>query len=320
MEVINSFFSNIKDKLTNPYFGTLILVLIIHHWELIFGIFNFDEGFTLDKKLDFVQNYIAINITWKSFLWDALQALLYMFVGYLIIVLTRSIVLFIEYWLMPLITGKIVNKNVVRKTEYDEVVKEREKYFDQYEEQRNYVRNFSKTIDEQTEQIKQKDENLLEQTDRISETIRKLDSTKTELESSINSNNEKSKQINSQKNSIESLEKERDIYLEKVNGYESLYFDKKNVNFYSSANNFPPEVLTKVKELKNDKKWDAFLGLGRFFDTGGTIGGELMTEMINRGLAFERGKREGLTPIGKIIYRYHQVFNTDLNERLLLLK
>lgn len=319
MEVVNSFFSNIKDKLTNPYFGTLIIVLIIHHWELIFGVFNFDEGFTLDKKLEFVQKYILNNITWKSFLWDALQALVYMFVGYLIVVLTRSIVLFIEFGLMPFITGKIVNKNVVRRTEYDEVVKEREQYFDQYEEQRNYVRNFSKTIDEQTEQIKQKDENLLKQTNTISETIKKLDSTKQELESSKNENGKKSLQLDHLKSTIESLQKENSNYLEKVNGYEDLYFNEKSKNFYSSVNKFPPEILSKVQELKNDDKWKAFLHLGQFFETGGSIGGELMTEMIKRDLAFEREKREDLTPLGKIIYRYNKVFE-DYDERLLLLR
>lgn len=320
MEVVNSFFSNIKDKLTNPYFGTLIIVLIIHHWELIFGVFNFDEGFNLDKKLEFVKNYIVYNITWKSFLWDALQALLYMLIGYLIVVLTRSIVLFIEFGLMPFITGKIVNKNVVRRTEYDEVVKEREQYFDQYEEQRNYVRNFSKTIDEQTEQLKQKDENLLKQTNTISQTIAQLDSTKNELESSKNENSKKRLQIDGLKNSIESLEKENSNYLEKVKEYEHLYFNEKNKKFYSTIDKFPPEILNKVQELKNDGKWKAFLHLGQFFETGGSLGGELLTEMIKRGLAFERGKQEDLTPIGKIIYRYNKVFEQDFDERLLLLR
>lgn len=308
MEVVNSFFSNIKDKLTNPYFGTLIIVLIIHHWELIFGVFNFDEGFTLDKKIEFVKNYIVNNINWKSFLWDALQALTYMFIGYLIVILTRSIVLFIEFGLMPFITGKIVNKNVVRRTEYDEVVKEREQYFDQYEEQRNYVRNFSKTIDEQTEQLKQKDENLLKQTNTISETIAKLDFTKKELESFKNENSNKSSQIDSLKSSIEYLEKENENYLEKVKGYEHLYFNEKNKKFYSTIDKFPPEILDKVQELKNDNKWNTFLHLGQFYETGGTIGGESLTEMIKRGLAFEREMREDLTPIGKIIYHYKKVF------------
>lgn len=319
MEVVNSFFSNIKDKLTNPYFGTLVIVLIIHHWELIFGIFNFDEGFTLDKKLEFVKNYILNNITWKSFLWDALQALIYMFIGYLIVVLTRSIVLFIEFTLMPFVTRKIVNKNVVRKTEYDEIVKEREEYFDQYEEQRNFVRNFSKTIDEQTEQIKQKDKNLLIQTNTISETITTLDSTKDKLESSKNEINKKNLQIDNLKSSIESLEKENGNYLEKVKGYEHLYFNEKSAKFYSSIDKFPLEILNKVEELKKDAVWNDFLKLGQFFEEGGSIGGLLFDEMIKRGLAFERERRKDLTPIGKIIYRYNKVFEDDFNKRFLLL-
>lgn len=320
MEVINSFFSNIKDKLTNPYFGTLILVLIIHHWELIFGIFNFDENFTLNKKLEFVENYITNNITWISFLLDALYALFYMLVGYLIVVLTRSIVISVEFSLMPFITGKIVNKNVVRRTEYDEAVKEREQYFDQYEEQRNYVRNFSKTIDEQTKQIKQKDENLLKQTNTISETIGTLDSTRKSLESIKDLNSEKSKQIEQLKNAIESLEKENDNYLEKVKGYEHLYFSGKSQNFYSTPDKFPPEILIKVKELKNDDKWKSFIYVGGYFEYGGTVGGEIINEMIEKGLVFERNKRKDLSPIGKIIFRYNKVFTDHLDEELILLK
>lgn len=319
MEVINSFFSNIKDKLSNPYFGTLIIVLIIHHWELIFGVFNFDKVFTLDKKLEFVQKYIVNNITWKSFLWDAVQALLYMFVGYLIVVLTRSIVMFIEFGLMPFITGKIVNKNVVRRIEYDKAVREREQYFDQYEEQRNYVRNFSKTIDEQTEQIKQKDKNLLEQTNTISETISELDSLKLELKSSENKRYNKSQQIDQFRKSIENLEEENRNYKEKIKVYENLYFDKKNSEFYSTINKFPPEIMNKVNELKNDNKWNDFLHFGHFFENGGSIDDELLSEMVERGLAFKREDREYFTPIGQIIYRYSQVFKNDFDKRRLLL-
>lgn len=54
MDAINSFFSNIKDKLTNPFFGTLIIVLIFQHWELWFAVFNFDEDCTLTDRLYFM--------------------------------------------------------------------------------------------------------------------------------------------------------------------------------------------------------------------------------------------------------------------------
>lgn len=312
MEVINSFFSNIKGKLTNPFFGTLILVLIIHHWQLWYVVFNFDSDCTLDDKLFFIKNYISINLTLKSFTWDIVQSIFYMFLGYLMIVATRSLVLWVEFWLMPYITGKIVNKNVVRKSEYDDVVKEREQYFDQYEEQRKNVRLFSKTIDEQTEQIKQKDQDLLIQSETISTTVRELDLTKQKLEKSQSENDDKTAKIKQLNSSLEQLQKDYDFKLEKLEKYEHLFFDEENKPFYSSIEKFPPEVLNKVSELKAEKKWARFISLGSFFENGGSIGGEVLTEMIEKGVAFERGSHEDLTPLGRIIWRYRKVFGAEI--------
>lgn len=309
MEVINSFFSNIKDKLTNPYFGTLILVLICHHWELIYTLFNFDEKLTLNQKLTSIKTYISTNITCTDLLCNAFWALVFMLSGYLIIVITRSIVLWVEFWIMPFITGKIINKNVVQKNEFDKVVKEREEYFDQYEEQRKNVRTFSKTIDEQTEQIKQKDKDLLEQSKTISSSVKKLDITKRKFELTIAENTRKDKKINELNTTIKELQKKYDIKSEKLEKFEHLFFDKENIEFYSSLDQFPPEIISKVDELKKKNKWESFLQLGHFFERGGSIGGELLTEMIKMGLAFERDTREDLTPVGKIIYRYNKILN-----------
>lgn len=307
MEVINSFFKNVKDKLTNPYFGTLILVLLFHHWELIYSIFNFDEKLNLDAKLKSIKKYISTNITFESVMYDALWALILMLAGYLIIVITRSIILWVEFWLMPFITGKIINKNVVKKEEYDNVVKEREEYFDQYEEQRENVRTFSKTIDEQTEQIKEKDKTLLEQTKTISTTVKELESTKSKLERSLNDASSKANKIESLNNSLAENQKYKDYAIDKANKFEHLYFGKENQDFYSSIDKFPPEVITKLKELEKDNKLKAFIQVGQFYEHGGTMGGEIITEMINRELVFDRGSREDLTPVGKIIYRYRKV-------------
>lgn len=310
MEVINSFFSNIKDKITNPFFGTLILVLIIHHWQLWYAVFNFDSDCNLDDKLIFIKNYISINITLKSFLWDLGQSVFYMFLGYLIIVATRSLVLWIEFLLMPYITGKIVNKNVVRKSEYDDVVKEREQYFDQYEEQRKNVRSFSKTIDEQTLQIKQKDHDLLNQSETISTTVRELDLTKKRLENSQKDNDEKDAKIKKLDDRLKELQKDYDFNLDKLEKYEHLFFDDENKSFYSSTEKFPPEVLNKVNELKKEKKWEIFLSLGTFFELGGTIGSDVLTDMAKKGLAFKRGSSENWTPLGRIIWSNRNVFGT----------
>lgn len=314
MEVFNSFFSNIKEKLTNPFFGTLILVIILHHWELWYAAFNFDNSYSLNEKIKFIEEYISNNLTFISFLWDIGQAIIYMFLGYLIVVATRSLVLWVEFGLMPTITGKIVNKNVVRKIEYDDVVKEREEYFDQYEEQRENVRKFSKMIDEQTEQIKQKDKNLLEQSNKISKTVSNLDTTKAELEKSqaqIQDNNSKLEQL---KNLNNDLEDNYNNALEKNRKFQSLFLGKENEGFYSSIDKFPPEVLEKVNELKKDGKWDLFLAVAKFYEQGGSIGGEAVTEMINLDLVFGRDTREELKPLGKIIWKYRNIFNNGSYE------
>ena len=309
MEVINSFFSNIKDKLTNPFFGTLILVLIFHHWELWYTLFNFDSDCTLQDKITFVRTYTHNNLTIRQITYNIFQAIFFMFIGYLIIVGTRSLVMWIEFGLMPIITDKIVNKNVVRKSEYDDVVKEREEYFDQYEEQRKNVRVFSKTIDEQTEQIKQKDENLLEQSNIITKTVKDLDATKKKLENSETSNRKNTHEIQLLTETLNALKKENNVKIRQIENFENIFFSPESKYFFISPDKFPPVITDKVTELKKDGKWNAFLSLGFFFENGGSLGGQVLTEMIEIGLAFERESREDLTAIGKVIWKYHSVFN-----------
>lgn len=308
MEVINSLLKSAKEKLTNPYFGTLIIVLLFHHWELLYTIFNFDDNVSLNIKLDIIKRYVSDNITFKDTMLVALKALFLMLGGYLVIVITRSIVLWVEFWLMPFITGKIISKNVVNKDDYDIVVKEREKYFDQYEEQRKYVRDFSKTIDEQTKQIKEKDKTLIDQSNTIAITVKELESTKINLEKSLNEASKKANKIESLISDLEKLEKNKNSVISMINKFQSLFFGKENKSFYSSIDKFPPEVINKIKELKEDNKWELFIEVGQFYNKSGTMDSKIITEMINRGLVFERDTFEQLTPVGDIIFHYREVF------------
>lgn len=208
---------------------------------------------------------------------------------------------------MPSITGRIVNKDVVRKSEYDDVVNEREQYFDQYEEQRKNVRLFSKTIDEQTEQIKSKDSDLLKQSETISTSIKDLDYTKKKLTKEQDEKIKLSDEIKNLNNSLDRLQKDYDVKVKQVQIFNDL-FDGSNTSFYYSPENFPPTIINKVRELKSEGKWETFLSLSRFFKTGGSIGGEALSEMIDKGIAFERGSRQDFTPLGEIIWRYHDIF------------
>lgn len=316
MEIISSFFNNIKDKLTNPFFGTLILVLLIDHWELWYSFFNFDSDCTLNDKILLIKSYSEKHLTFLLFTCNILQAILFMFLGYLIIVATRSLVMWVEFGLMPQITGLIVNKNVVRKTEYDQVVTEREEYFDLYEEQRKNVRIFSKTIDEQTEQIKQKDQNLLEQSNTITKSIRELDQTKNTLANFQIENSNKTKEVSQLHDSIEKFKQEDEFKTKQLSEFGSLFFGSNSKLYYSSPDKFPPEILQKVKELKDEKMWKTFLAVCNFLTNGGTIGGEAITQMINKEMAVQRGGHEELTAIGKIIWYHRHIFEGDGNYQI----
>lgn len=309
MEIINSFFTNIKDKLSNPFFGTLIIVLIIHHWELWYSAFNFDTDCTLEDKIRIIKGYAENNLTFKILMYNVFLAVFFMFIGYLVVLGTRSLVMWIEFGIMPYITGKIVNKKVVRKSEFDDVVKEREEYFDQYEEQRKNVRIFSKTIDEQTEQIKLKDENLIKQSSAISKSLKELEISSKNLDNLKFENKTQIQKTNELNTSFNNLQKENETIIKQVEIFKSLFFSQESESFYSTFDKFPPEILNKVKELKNENKWATFIHVGNFFKHGGSMGGEALTEMIEKGISFDRNSREEFTPIGAIIWHYRNIFD-----------
>ena len=297
MEIINSFFSNIKEKMTNPFFGTLILVLIFHHWELIYTLFNFNEDLTLDIKLTFIKTYISDNITFDNFLWDAFWALIFMFLGYFIIVLTRGIVLWMEYWLMPFITEKIINKKVVLKDTYDSVVKQRDNYYSLFEEIKIKKQEFSSEIDRQKKQI-------IQQTNTISAKDEEL----IELKKSLQNEDRKSNELNLVHRELYNKEEELKYKTYELDKFMSLFFDKKNQCFYSSLEKFPPEVINKFNNLKDENKLKIFIDSANHYETEDTLSYIIENELVKRDLLFKKGPHKGLTPVGKIIYHYRKIF------------
>lgn len=309
MEVINSFFSNIKDKLTNPFFGTLILVLLIHHWELIYGIFNFDSDFTLTGKLSFIQNYINKNLTLGMLFYDLLYASGAMILGYLIIVGTRSIVLALEYRIMPFLTGKIVSKNVVVKSLYDEAAKEREEYFDQYEEQRKNVRDFSKTIDEQTEQIKEKNQDYLEQSKSLDKSVKDLETLNKRFMDLDKKSNQDQDELKKIKSGFDALTDQYQESLDRISNYKSLFFGDINKGYYTRIEKFSPRILSKVNELKSENLWEDFTELEQYAKRGGKLNKKIIDKMAEKGIIDAKMKHHDWTPIGEILLEYKSVFD-----------
>ena len=139
MDFLNSFFQNIKDKITSPFFGTLTFVIIIHHWQFWYTLFNLDSKLVLSEKIHLLSNIGNREFSWQNLVYDILCALGITISGYIIVLGTRSLSLFVDFRAMPWITGKIISREVVERKIHENVVKERDEYSEKYEEQRRNV-------------------------------------------------------------------------------------------------------------------------------------------------------------------------------------
>lgn len=129
MNFISSFFDNIKDKTTNPFFGTLIFVWLIRNWELVYTIFNFDKNYNLEAKKGFIRNYYKDYHLGEELFMNILISFGLMLLGYALIIISRLIVNVTDHNIIPWMNNKTVSKLVVNKDRFETVKKTRDEYF-----------------------------------------------------------------------------------------------------------------------------------------------------------------------------------------------
>jgi len=296
---VNDFFSNIKDKLTNPFFGTLIIVWLTRNWELVYSIFNFDNDLKLADKVLYIESYFSD----KSFLPDlgicVLLALGFMIIGYLVILLTRSISIFVEYSVMPWLTKKIINKNTVLKTDYDKVVSERDDYFEKYESERKRVREFSADYEQQINLYEE-----LRRTDSDNKLLLKDEERKLNI---ANNTITKLNELNTlQTQNIEKLKNELEYEKVQSQKLEQLYYLIEDSN-----NDFKSFVLNskKIYEIANNiiskNLISTFLTAINFYKKGGSISSESINSLADLELIIKlNDKRETISTYGWLINKY----------------
>lgn len=141
---ITDFFTNIKEKVTNPFFGTLIIVSIARNWDLVYSLFNFSDKSSRIYKIQYIRNYLVeknifyeatINVLWASGI---------VLVGYFFVVTFRSLSTAVEFNLWPYLTKKLINKKTKLKSDYDELESDRDKFAEIAETQRQRVQILTK--------------------------------------------------------------------------------------------------------------------------------------------------------------------------------
>lgn len=148
-----SFGDNIKQKTTNPFLGTLIIVWSVDNWEFIYTIFNFEKGILLKDKLIFISKYLEP----KPFLTNLgiciLSSIGVLISTYFLLNLSRLIINFYEKKVTPLIY-KITDKNsIILRTEYLIIKKERDDLLKKYDLEREQIIKLQNEIERLEQKI-----------------------------------------------------------------------------------------------------------------------------------------------------------------------
>lgn len=312
MDFLNSFFQNIKDKLTSPFFGTLSFVLLVHHWEFWYTIFNFDDQTLLSQRLAELDRIASIEFTFAELRKDLFWALGIMVLGYFIVVATRSFSLLIDFRAMPWITGQIISKSVVERRVHEDVLKERDEYSEKYEEQRQFVRKYSMDYDFQAEQVQEKNmqisdlnnkiTNLNSQTSAINTSLSTLNIELEDVNKRLRTKEKDLLSLNAQLGEKETKEETLETVLDQ---YYELFFSPENHNFYDSKDKFPPTIRLLVEKLKIEGRWKSFRSVAIFERYGGSTSTDnyvvLEPELIIPNTRI-------FTAAGKILKNYFELF------------
>jgi hypothetical protein len=154
-DIFFSFKENIRQKTTNPFFGTLIIVWIIHNWELIFTFFNFEDNKTLDEKVIFLSKYLDT----KPFLINIGNCILTTFavliLTYLLLNLSRLIVNFFDKKLTPWVYKTTDKNSIVLKSSFKALENERDVLSEKVENERESKLRLQSEISRLEERIKE---------------------------------------------------------------------------------------------------------------------------------------------------------------------
>jgi len=138
-EVLISFQKNIKNKTTNPYLGTVLVIWFIHQWEFIYKVLHFGET-SLDDRLIYMRNFLNPEPLSESIWFSLKWGILILIGSYLIINFSRLIVAVfdnvINEWVSKLIDVITRKTNTISKNKYLDIKSERDDYERKYNAER----------------------------------------------------------------------------------------------------------------------------------------------------------------------------------------
>lgn len=132
-----SFADNFKEKTTNPFLGTYLVVWLIRNWDLIYSLFNFNSNSKRGDKIAFIKNYYSEISFVENLLINILWSFGLLILTYLLVNLSRVIVNLSEKQLTPWIYKITDSNSIVLKEEYDRIRSDRDELQDRLDKERD---------------------------------------------------------------------------------------------------------------------------------------------------------------------------------------
>lgn len=255
METFTSIIETIKERATNPFFGTLIGVWLCRNWLLVYTVFNFDEGTNLKVKQKFIETYFSKQDFWIELGTNVGISLAFVVMAFSLMVITRIIINVANHRLTPYFNSKTVSKLVVNNNRFQTVKKQRDDFFTSLEDAQETIINLeqrnSLLRSENTELESIKAENSTLKVD-----VQNLENTRKvildDLKKSKNETAEKFQEISQLKHNIKQLNQERKlidkIFLRDYIDFDSLpALEEKNI-----LKNLPSELTQPYDVLESN--------------------------------------------------------------------
>ena len=201
-DILISLKDNIQKRSTNPILGTFTVVYIIHNWELFYSVLFFDSSLSLEQRLQYIRNYYHYHNFWENFFICIVISLLMVLLTYASLAIGRYISSFYSSKIEKKIFEITDNKKIVLKTEYDILMKTKNMFMSNYENERKEKTDIINERDLQYRKYldmiasKNDNETISDLTAEVESIRFQLSAKNTEIESLKKQSQDKDQQIN----------------------------------------------------------------------------------------------------------------------------
>ncbi|MEQ8525338.1 hypothetical protein [Gracilimonas sp.] len=118
-----SFSGNLHRRVTNPFLGTFLVLLLLKNWKAIYSLLTISDEFTLDERIQVVVSYVETN-TPNDIFWLVIYTFVVLGITYVLMWLSSFVANFYSKIAIPFIQKQldplqIVDNNLFRQLKKD---------------------------------------------------------------------------------------------------------------------------------------------------------------------------------------------------------